>query len=136
MSEAVTQRDELPGFSVLVPYFNEAEFIEATLDSLCKQSFFPTELILVDNASTDQSTATAKSFLENHRNDQVECRFLQEAVPGKAHAMNRGLMEATSEWLVICDADTFYPPDYLARAASMICTAKATPVALLAVGIS
>jgi glycosyltransferase involved in cell wall biosynthesis len=97
--------------SVLLPYFNEAGYIAATLQSLLTQSHLPGEIVLVDNGSTDGSEAVCRAVLEAAGYQNV--LFLREPRPGKTHALESGLQRVTGEIVAVCDADTHYPHHYL-----------------------
>lgn len=64
---------------------------------------FPFELIIVDNASTDESKALIQSL--SAKDPQVSTKYLYESKKGKQHAFIRGVREARGEILVICDDD-------------------------------
>lgn len=87
--------------SVVVPARNEAANIAVLLGELA-QAFPGAELIVVDNASTDDTTAqaTRSGF----------ARVLHEPAPGKGHAMRAGAAAATRELLLFHDADLEYSP--------------------------
>ncbi|MDQ1355234.1 MAG: hypothetical protein QG657_5544, partial [Acidobacteriota bacterium] len=86
--------------SVLIPFHNEEAFIAEAVESLKKQTYESFQAILVDNASTDNTTATAMKAAGN------DPRFLfeTESEPGIAHALNKGLAAATGEWITFLDA--------------------------------
>lgn len=102
-------------WSVIVPVFNERDFLPRTLLSLAGQSM-PFTLIVVDNGSTDGCIAAARALASEHGLDAV---FLEEPRPGQVHALQRGIAAAAGEFVAICDADTWYPPHYLERAAQV-----------------
>jgi glycosyltransferase involved in cell wall biosynthesis len=102
-------------WSVVVPVFNERDFLPRTLLSLARQTVCFT-LIVVDNGSTDGCIAAARALAGDHGLDAV---FLDEPRPGQVHALKRGIAAATGEFIAICDADTWYPPHYLERAAQV-----------------
>jgi len=101
-------------WSVAVPYFNEAAVIAAMLRSIGEQSRRDFRLILVDNGSTDGSGGVCRETMAAY--PDIEVNYLREPRPGQVHALRRGLAAVRSEFVAICDADTFYPPEYLARA--------------------
>ncbi len=103
-------------WSVVVPYYNERAYLPAMLASMRAQTAKPFRLILVDNASTDGSTSVARAALAGA--DGIETVFLEEATPGQAAALEAGIAAVKTEFVAICDADTRYAPDYLARAAA------------------
>jgi glycosyltransferase involved in cell wall biosynthesis len=99
-------------WSVVVPVFNEAGYLPRTLGSLAGQQV-PFTLILVDNGSTDGCIEAARQFIASAG---MEAVVLSEPRPGQVHALKRGLGAVDTELVAICDADTWYPPHYLAAA--------------------
>ncbi len=69
-------------WSVVIPYFNEKDYLSSTLASLLAQTFRPFQLILVDNASTDGSVEVCRSLLAA-RGDVVPV-YLDEPRRGKS----------------------------------------------------
>lgn len=120
-------------WSIIVPFYNEANYLRPCLQSLLAQSILaqtlaPLRLILVDNASNDGSAELARQIVADclaqkgldQRSGQIEAIYLHEAKPGKIHALCTGIAKIDSEFVALCDADTIYPPDYLARAQNLI----------------
>jgi glycosyltransferase involved in cell wall biosynthesis len=101
-------------WSFVIPYFNEVDYLPATLEGLGHQTLRPFRLVLVDNASTDGSAALARRVAATLTG--VEVVHLHEDRPGKIHALERGLAAVTTPFVAFGDADTFYPPHYLATA--------------------
>src|ERR1700740_3471780 len=99
--------DSLPRFSVVIPAYNEAEFLGSCLDSLRAQDFRdPYEIIVVDNNSTDATADAARS-----RGVTV----VHEPKPGVCSARQRGTAAARGEIVVSTDADTTFGSDWLSR---------------------
>jgi glycosyltransferase involved in cell wall biosynthesis len=111
------QEPILEEFAVVVPYYNEASYIGDTLASLLAQSHPISQLILVDNASTDGSEAICRRVLKNCRVPEV--LFLHELRPGWINALEHGAQYVRTEFLAFADADTYYPPHYLANCARL-----------------
>ena len=112
------QRTETGSFrwSVILPFFNEARLLPATLAGLAAQrrrAF----VILVDNGSTDGSGAVAERAC---RELGIAYRLVHEATPGKVHALRTGLAQVATRFVATCDADTWYPDDYLAEAERLL----------------
>ena len=95
-----------------MPFFNERAFLPDTLTSLAAQDR-PVRVILIDNGSTDGGGAVAKAVAERLGVDYL---LLTEARAGKVHALAAGLRWADTRYVATCDADTWYPADYLSRA--------------------
>lgn len=92
--------------SVVVPAYNEENYIKNCLDSLMKQKVKPDEIILVDNNCTDKTIEIAS---------QYPVRIVKEQRQGIIPARNRGFDEALGEVIVRTDADTILPPDWIKR---------------------
>ncbi|HOP19716.1 MAG TPA: glycosyltransferase family 2 protein [Amphiplicatus sp.] len=122
-----------PRWSVVIPFYNEEKFLQATLDSIAAQKAGPIELILVDNASTDASHALAEKFIADAPHLQVI--LLTEMKPGQAAALETGIARASAPLTAICDADTIYPPTYLETAEKMFEKGGPETVAAIAFGV-
>jgi glycosyltransferase involved in cell wall biosynthesis len=105
-----------PAISVVLPFFNERDFIEVTIESLAAQAC-AFRLILVDNGSTDGSGALA---LRAARALGVSVELIRERRPGKVAALRAGLAAVTTPLVATCDADCWYPPHYLPTAVAML----------------
>ena len=96
-----------PRFSIVVPAYNEAAYLDVTLQTLLQQDFKgPYEVIVVDNNSTDRTREIA-----SRQGVTVVC----EPARGVCQARQRGTSEARGEIVVSTDADTTQPPDWLSR---------------------
>ena len=90
--------------TVIVAARNEEKVIGETIGYLAGQDYEgPMRVILVDNGSTDATTAVARAAAEE---SGVSLRVLREATPGKAHALNRGLAVTDTPLVITLDADT------------------------------
>jgi glycosyltransferase involved in cell wall biosynthesis len=104
-----------PLFSIVIPTYNREQFISATLDTVINQTFQDYEIIIVDNASTDQTVKTIKPYLsdkviliEHDRNYE------------RAHSRNTGMKAAKGEYLTFLDSDDFMYPENLQDAYDFI----------------
>ncbi len=116
-------------WTFVIAYYNEADFLPATLAALAAQSV-PFRLVLVDNGSSDGSDAIARGFAA----PGVEVVCLSETRPGKIHALETAMGELTTEFCAFGDADTWYPPHYLAEAQRAFDADPGT-VAVMALGV-
>jgi len=96
--------------SAIVPVWNGRADLETLLASLAEQSQPVSELLVVDNGSTDGSPEVARKYgarvISMGRN------------AGFAPAVNRGIREASGEWIAVLNSDVKLAPDYLARLCS------------------
>lgn len=113
-----------PRFSVVIPAYNEADYLSRTLQSLREQDFAgDVEIIVVDNDSTDATAEIARAH---------GARTLFESRRGVCWARQRGTEAARGELVVSTDADTVHPVDWLSRIdahfrANTACVALAGP---------
>lgn len=99
--------DSLPRFSVVIPAVNEALVIGDCLRSLSQQDFAgEVEIIVVDNNSTDDTAAIARS---------LGARVVGEPRRGVCFARQRGTEVARGEFVVSTDADTTFDQGWLSR---------------------
>jgi glycosyltransferase involved in cell wall biosynthesis len=94
--------------AVIVAVYNAESTIEACIRSLLemRRGSYALELIIVDNGSTDRTRTIVAGF-----GDRL--RLLTEPKRGPAAARNRGIREATAEWIAFTDADCVVEPDWL-----------------------
>lgn len=119
-----------PRWTIVIPYFNEEQWLPATLASLSAQSLRPFRVVLVDNGSTDGTTALARQWADAQQG--IETSLLTQPTPGQVHALNMGIAAVTTEFLAICDADTIYPPHYLEAATRHLDAAPASTIGFIA----
>jgi glycosyltransferase involved in cell wall biosynthesis len=99
------------GVSILLPFRNAADTLDAAINSIAQRTFRDWELILIDNASTDSSGAIAREWsLSDPR-----IRVIDEARVGIAEALNTGLKHATAPLIARMDADDIAHPERLAQ---------------------
>jgi len=111
---ATPQTPDGPRWSIVIPAYNEEDYLPATLASLIDQTVSDAVLILVDNNSTDQTRALMEKAAAERPDRSI--RILSDDRPGRIQALETGIAATETELVALCDADTFYPRDYLARA--------------------
>ena len=106
--------------SVIIPAYNAADTIADTLQSLLNQTFPLWEAIIVDDGSTDETSAVVNKFIEK------DCRFriIKQTNQGLSGARNSGIKLARYDWLLFLDADDWIFPQHLNRLTSAL---KADP---------
>jgi glycosyltransferase involved in cell wall biosynthesis len=99
-------------FSIIIPAFNEAHWIDKALIAVLEQSYKDFEIIVVDNNSTDATRAIVESYIQWHPHIKIiGCK-----TPGLLHARNTGLAAARGEIIVQLDADNIPKKNWLANA--------------------
>jgi glycosyltransferase involved in cell wall biosynthesis len=96
-----------PGFSIVTPSYNQAEFIEETINSVLSQKYPNLEYLILDAGSSDGSVDIINRYAPqlaywHSRPDR-----------GQSHAINMGFERATNEWLGWINSDDAYLPDTL-----------------------
>lgn len=97
--------------SVLLPFRNASQTLDAAIRSMVEQSLHEWQLLLINNASTDESTSIALAW--SRRDPRI--RVIEEPTIGIAHALNTGLKHATAPLIARMDADDIAHPERLAR---------------------
>ncbi|RFS26641.1 glycosyltransferase [Chitinophaga silvatica] len=98
-----------PLVTVIVPVYNLAPYLETCIQSLVGQTYTSTELIFVDDGSTDQSREILNAASEKYHNIKV----LHQENAGQGFARNNGLDNATGEYVSFVDGDDWIAPDTL-----------------------
>lgn len=94
--------------SVIMPLYNAAKYLEECLNSILNQTLTDFELICVNDASTDSTL----DILENFRKRDNRVTILSNATrSGAAYSRNRGMKEATGQYLAFLDGDDIYDED-------------------------
>lgn len=111
--------DYTPGVTIIIPCFNEEEWIERTILSCINQDYpiDKLEVIVVDDCSNDKSVDKIKETIErlSSEAERFETKqrlkyFVQENNLGKRDALCRGVKEAKHDLVVFVDSDSFLDP--------------------------
>ncbi|WP_081843670.1 glycosyltransferase family 2 protein [Aeromonas taiwanensis] len=96
-----------PIFSVVIPLYNKQDFISKCIESVLTQSFPSFEIIVIDDGSLDNSEKIVKEI----KDDRV--RYFHQKNSGVSAARNKGIEEASGEYIAFLDADDWYEDDFL-----------------------
>ncbi len=97
--------------SVIMPVYNTATYLRATLDAVLSQTLRDIELICVDDGSDDGSLEILKAYSEKDRRLRV---FTQENQFAGA-ARNAGFNESTGDYVIFWDSDDLFHPEALSK---------------------
>ena len=92
--------------TVIIPTYNRAELLERALTSVLAQSRLPDEVLVVDDGSADDTAARVREGFPS-------VRLLEQENAGVSAARNRGIREASGEWLAFLDSDDEWAPTKL-----------------------
>jgi glycosyltransferase involved in cell wall biosynthesis len=101
-------------FTVVIPLYNKSATIERTLESVLAQSLPPSEILVVNDGSTDSGDAIARATAD------PRVRVIDQANSGVSRARNAGLRAASSPYVAFLDADDRWHPEFLARMSDLI----------------
>jgi glycosyltransferase involved in cell wall biosynthesis len=112
----------LKGISLVICTYNGASRLKPTLEAIFNQEEhhqIPWELIIIDNASTDDTNELCKRLIAQY-NFQSKSSIVYEKNPGCNFARPRGLKEARYQWILFCDDDNHLFPNYLKQGWSIL----------------
>lgn len=97
--------------SILLPFRNAGPTLDAAIASIASQTFPDWELLLIDNASSDDGLGLA----QRRSLSDAQIRLVNEPRIGISHALNTGLDHARGKYIVRMDADDIAHPERLAK---------------------
>lgn len=104
-----------PLVSIVIPSYNQGQFLRATIESCLRQDYRPLEIVVVDGASKDDSVEVLRQFSAH-----PEVRWISEPDSGVADAVNKGFRMARGEICGIQSSDDFYLPGAVSEAVAML----------------
>lgn len=110
--------------SAIIPTYNRADLILRSLKSVLAQTRPVTEVVVVDDGSTDNTRETLAPYLDR-------ITYIHQGNAGVSAARNRGAREARGEWLAFLDSDDEWLPGKIERQFQAI---EANPQAILVYG--
>ena len=101
-------------FSAITTVFNEEGHVQSWLNSKIKQSIKPSELVIVDGGSTDNTVKCIKEFIEKHQG--INIKLIQsEKRLNVAEGRNIAIMNTNSDIIVCIDSGAEYKPDFFKK---------------------
>jgi glycosyltransferase involved in cell wall biosynthesis len=100
---------EQPFFSIILPAFNRERSITKAIESLLEQTFDNWELLIVDDASRDQTASLIAPYLKDQR-----IKYLRNEINlERCHSRNRGIQESKGQYICFLDSDDYHLPFHL-----------------------
>ncbi len=100
-----------PLVSVIIPCYNQANFLPEAVESVVRQVYKKWECIIVNDGSTDNTSQVAESLIQKYTGNQI--RLIQQANQGLSCARNSGIKAARGEYILPLDADDLIHPEML-----------------------
>lgn len=94
--------------SVVIPTYNRAAQVTGAVRSVLAQTLPPAEVLVIDDGSTDGTAAALAPFADR-------IRYISKPNGGVSAARNRGIMEATGDWIAFLDSDDTWHPSKLEK---------------------
>lgn len=107
-----------PSISVVMPTYNSATFVERGLRSIAEQTLLPSEVLVSDDGSADDTVPLAERFGAAHLT--LNIRVIKNVHRGPGATRNSGIKAATSDWVAFLDSDDSWRPDKLQTVAACI----------------
>jgi len=98
-----------PKFTIVVPTYNQAEYLKEALDSLIAQTFSDWEAVVINDGSKDSTTDVMVEYQK--KDHRIRCFHKENG--GVATALNEGIRNAIGEWICWLSSDDFFEPDKL-----------------------
>jgi len=114
LADAVTNGQPWPRISIITPSYNQGRFLEETIRSVLLQGYPNLEYIVVDGRSTDNSVEIIRKY------EPWLAYWISEPDGGQSHALNKGLLRATGEFVAYQNSDDIYWPEALWRVGEII----------------
>lgn len=96
----------MPTISVIITVYNYEKFLAEAIESVLDQTYPPSQIIVVNDGSSDKSAAVAESFMP-------QVTVIHQSNQGISGAKNRGVKEAWGNYLTFIDADDIWVKDKL-----------------------
>ena len=106
----MNQPNNIPLVSVVIASYNMGHYVCQAVDSVLAQDYSNVEVIVVNDGSVDDTREHLKKYDANER-----VKIIHQPNGGQTVAKNRGLQEATGEFIGFCDADNYWLPGKLSR---------------------
>jgi len=103
--------------SVIIPVYNNAATLKRAVDSCINQSYPPSEIIIINNNSTDDTQIVINELMQKYPD---LLKATNEFIPGANAARNAGLRMAKGEWIQLLDADDELLPGKLQHQTSLV----------------
>lgn len=103
-------------FSIVIPLYNKAQYIENAVNSVLSQTFTDYELVIVDDGSKDNSADIAEKAIAGKSN----CKLIRQENAGVSVARNNGVVVSQGDYLCFLDADDWWEPAFLEEMSKFI----------------
>lgn len=111
-------------FSIIIPLYNKAAYIENAIKSVLHQTYREFEIIIVNDGSTDDSLKNLQAAISNLQDEEQKpngnIKIIDQKNQGVSTARNNGVKEAHFDYIAFLDADDWWEPTYLEEMKGLI----------------
>jgi len=104
---------EIPTFSLIIPVFNKEKYIINVIDSILQQIVLPSEIIIIDDCSTDNGMKIARDYAAKSEHFSRFIFSENTINSGPGITRNKGISLASSEYILFMDADDELEKDHI-----------------------
>lgn len=97
--------------SIIIPVYNMEKYLRECIDSVINQNYISTEIIIINDGSTDDTDKIVQKYLEKYSN----IKYIKQKNKGIAESRNQGLIYATGEYIMFLDSDDYLEEKALER---------------------
>jgi len=116
--ELVSDAAKVPLISVVIPCYQQAQFLPDAVGSVASQTFADWEIIIVNDGSPDDTSGVARELIKKYPEKRI--RLLEKRNGGLAHARNAAIAVAAGAYILPLDADDLIAPEFLARTLAIL----------------
>ena len=113
----MTASEQVPAVSIVMPARNAAPFVEKAIVSVCKQTFSSWELLVIEDASDDETRAIITGLAASNPHIRL---FINDTRLGVAACRNIGMALARGKYIAFLDSDDLWHPEKLVRQVQFI----------------
>ena len=106
----------MPEVSIIIPVYNNEQYIEKCIQSVLNQTFENFEVIVINDGSTDKSG----EILEKLNREDSRIILIEQKNQGVAVARNRGMNKATGKYITFVDGDDYLKNDYIEKKTTIL----------------
>ena len=95
--------------SVIVPVYNSEKYLKECINSILHQTYENIEIIIINDGSTDNSLLISQEL----QKEDKRIKIINQKNSGVSYSRNKGIQEATGEYIMFVDSDDFIVQNYI-----------------------
>lgn len=104
-----------PLISIIIPVYNDEDFVGKSIDSALSQTYQNTEIVIVNDGSTDNSDKIISEYVKNN----PKIKYIKQENKGLGAARNKAIENSNGTYILQLDSDDIISPDYVEKASKM-----------------